>query len=361
MAISMRKEIDSLGPLNIPSYAYYGIRTMRAHLSFPSVSLPLHKELIVTLAQVKKAAAVANIRMGKLPRKLGGVMVLATDEVIRGLHTQNFILDSLHGGSSEAFNANMNEVIANRALELLLENKGDYRLCSPQEHVNLSQSAECTVSLAIRVALHRQVAHLARELEKLKARFSRLERRSILSEEKRLYAGVVRNLRAHRDRLQAPVDRLLGVRVMPVFLEDYLDDAFLPRMFSLLSESLQLDLRLIREPAEAADDGILPELSASLSKLSSALAKLCTKLLRAPLAKDGETMPERLETLRQVALQLAGNHRIVATASLLPAGTPQASPYVANTLLQSVTLLEHALFCLGGIVTMLEAAAEEKS
>src|SRR5690606_10681450 len=110
----------------IPKDAYYGVQTVRATENFPITGYRIHPELIKSLGIVKKAAALANMEVGLLDKEIGNYMVQAADEVIAGKLNDQFIVDPIQGGAGTSINMNANEVIANRALELMGEEKGDY-------------------------------------------------------------------------------------------------------------------------------------------------------------------------------------------------------------------------------------------
>lgn len=155
-----RIEKDFLGEQEIPYDAYYGIQTLRAAENFPITQYPLHKELIRALAMVKKAAALANMKTKGLYEGLGNAIVEAADEIIAGHMHDQFIVDPIQGGAGTSINMNANEVISNRALEILGKDKGDYTQLSPNTHVNMSQSTND----AFPTAIHISTLHLLTEL-----------------------------------------------------------------------------------------------------------------------------------------------------------------------------------------------------
>jgi aspartate ammonia-lyase len=147
-----RLEKDFLGEKEIPEDAYYGIQTIRAVENFPITGYRIHDDLIKALAMVKKAAAIANMNTSRLYSGLANVIIQATDEIIDGQWNDQFIVDPIQGGAGTSMNMNMNEVIANRGLELLGHRKGDYFQLSPNTHVNMSQSTNDVFPTAIHIA-----------------------------------------------------------------------------------------------------------------------------------------------------------------------------------------------------------------
>jgi aspartate ammonia-lyase len=147
-----RIEKDFLGEKEIPFEVYYGIQTMRAVENFPITGYRIDNSLIKALAMVKKAAAIANMNTTRLYKDLAGVIIQAADEIIAGKWDDQFIVDPIQGGAGTSMNMNVNEVIANRGLELLGKAKGDYFHLSPNTHVNMSQSTNDVFPTAIHIA-----------------------------------------------------------------------------------------------------------------------------------------------------------------------------------------------------------------
>src|SRR3990172_3293191 len=150
--MDFRKEKDSLGEKEVPAEAYYGIHTARALENFAISGLKPHPRLIQVYAMVKKAAALANMELGRLNKDIGQAIVKGADELIAGnLHDQ-ILVDVFHAGAGTSLNMNLNEVIANRASELVGGKKGQYSLIHPNDHVNMSQSTNDTFPTAMRIA-----------------------------------------------------------------------------------------------------------------------------------------------------------------------------------------------------------------
>lgn len=173
--MSHRIEKDFLGTLNVPSDAYYGIHSLRAAQNFSVSGFSVPEELIRALAEVKQACARANIRANLLARETGEAIVQAASEVIQGKLTDQFITDAFQGGAGTSLNMNMNEVLANRAIELLGGKKGAYHLVHPLDHVNLSQSTNDVYPTALKVAAIRMVLSLAEAIARLQGAFQEKE------------------------------------------------------------------------------------------------------------------------------------------------------------------------------------------
>ncbi len=147
-----RTEKDVLGEVKVPLNAYYGAFTQRASDNFQISGIRAHKEFLFSLASIKKAAAMANIQLRQLDEKLGNAIINAADEVIKGRFDNEFVLDVYQAGAGTPFNMSMNEVIANRATEILGGRLGQY-IVNPNNHVNMAQSTNDVIPTATRIAI----------------------------------------------------------------------------------------------------------------------------------------------------------------------------------------------------------------
>jgi len=166
---AVRKESDLIGELEIPANVYYGVQTQRAVNNFDisTAKLSHYRTFIWALGAVKKAAALANHELGLLDTKIKDAIVQACDEVMDGLFDDQFPIDMIQGGAGTSTNMNANEVIANRALEIMGYPRGDYEHCSPNDHVNLSQSTNDAYPTAIKLALIRMNQNLIEHVKQL--------------------------------------------------------------------------------------------------------------------------------------------------------------------------------------------------
>lgn len=165
--VQPRIEVDSLGEREVPGDVYYGIQTLRGHENFRITGYQVHPMLIRSLAIVKKATALANAELGRIPQQVAAAISQAVDEVIEGKLDREFILDPIQGGAGTSINMNVNEVLANRAIEILGGQPGDYAIVSPLNHVNMGQSTNDAVPTAARIALLKQLDPMLRSLETL--------------------------------------------------------------------------------------------------------------------------------------------------------------------------------------------------
>ncbi len=170
-----RTERDSLGVKRIPENAYYGIQTIRALENFPITGIPIahYPHLPIALAHIKKASADANRALGLLTAANHRAIVRACEEIVKGHYHEQFVVDVIQGGAGTSTNMNANEVIANRALELLGKRKGEYQHLHPLDDVNLSQSTNDVYPTALRIAAYLMLQDLKHSVEYCAAAFHR--------------------------------------------------------------------------------------------------------------------------------------------------------------------------------------------
>ena len=162
-----RTEKDSIGTKNVPEDVYYGVQSLRAAENFHITGLNMHPEIINSLAYIKKAAAITNCEAGLLDKKIAQAIVKACDEILGGKFHEDFIVDPIQGGAGTSLNMNANEVIANRANEILGGKKGDYSIVNPNDHVNCGQSTNDVIPTAGKMTSLRLLKNLKKELMKL--------------------------------------------------------------------------------------------------------------------------------------------------------------------------------------------------
>lgn len=198
MADKFRKERDTLGERDVPINAYYGIQTLRAIENFPVSGIPPKREFILASAMVKKAAALANMSIGGLKKNIGKAIVRAADEIMQGKLRKEFVVDVYQAGAGTSHNMNANEVIANRAIEMLGGKKGDYGIVHPNDHVNMSQSTNDTIPTSMRIAAIFMADGLTLELKRLE---------KALSDKSKEFDSIIKSGRTH---LQDAVPVRLG-------------------------------------------------------------------------------------------------------------------------------------------------------
>jgi aspartate ammonia-lyase len=196
--MASRIERDSLGERQVPAEAWYGIQTARAIENFPISDLRAPEALVVATVQVKKAAAEANLALGRLDARVGRAIIEAADEILAGRWRDQFVVDVYQAGAGTSHNMNVNEVLANLASEKLGGRRGEYRLVHPNDHVNMSQSTNDVYPTATRLALLATAGPLVASARLLAASLDRLASR---------FADVLKTGRTH---LQDAVPMTLG-------------------------------------------------------------------------------------------------------------------------------------------------------
>jgi aspartate ammonia-lyase len=183
-----RKEIDPLGERTIPKDAYYGIQTLRATENFPVSGIKAPLPFIKAYVLIKKSAAIANAQVGWLEEKTAKAIIQACDEVLAGKLLDQFVVDVFQAGAGTSFNMNVNEVLANRALEILGKAKGNYKTVNPNDHVNMGQSTNDTFPTALHVSVLMALQPLLSALDELADAFNKLGKK---------YANTLKSGRTH--------------------------------------------------------------------------------------------------------------------------------------------------------------------
>ena len=165
--MNYRMEADSIGEKQVPADAYYGVQSLRGCENFQITGLKLRPEFIISLAEIKKACAICNHAVGELDEKIKDAIVLACDEIIGGKLHDQFICDPIQGGAGTTANMNANEVIANRAIEILGGQKGDYAIVHPNDHVNRAQSTNDVIPTAAKITAAKLLRKAIIQVERL--------------------------------------------------------------------------------------------------------------------------------------------------------------------------------------------------
>ena len=255
----MRKEHDFLGEIEVPDEAYYGVQTMRAIENFTITGRRLDEDFIKSLAKVKKAAAQANMETGRLDRKIGNALVQAAEEIIDGEMLEHFPVDPIQGGAGTSINMNMNEVLCNRALEIIGEAKGRYDIISPNNHANMAQSTNDSLPTAIKVCLTYKSHNVTKALDYLA---------TALEAKAEEYKDILKMGRTH---LQDAVPITLG--------QDRMRRRFVAVSAALSGLSTALDLSTWAAPPSAP---VLTLNLPTLKLLRGSCAKSPARILRRP-------------------------------------------------------------------------------
>ncbi|MFA5296084.1 MAG: aspartate ammonia-lyase [Methanoregulaceae archaeon] len=348
---STRQEKDSLGEMAVPADAYYGIQTLRAVENFPVSGRREPPGLVRAYGSIKKAAALANMELGALDRERGAAIVAAADEIIRGQHADQFPVDIFQAGAGTSFNMNVNEVLANRALEILGRERGDYRYLSPNDHVNCSQSSNDTFPTASHVAvciaadrLQTVLLDLASAFEQKGDEFSSLPKPGrthlmdalpiTLGDEFRAYGtAIVRAAERVRERRDDLLEIALGGTATGTGANT--PQGYRETVIDILSELTSLPLVPARDSLEAlqsrsqmaAFSGALRELALELVRIANDLRLMgsgptagLAEILLPPVQPGSSIMPGKVnpvmaECLDMVCFQVIGNDTAVSLAA----------------------------------------------
>lgn len=371
-----RIEMDSLGQKEVPKEAYYGIQTLRALENFVVSGIKAPTVFVHAYIMVKKASAIANMKVGWLDEKVGGAIITACDEVLAGSFLDQFVVDVFQAGAGTSFNMNVNEVLANRALEILGKEKGDYKTLSPNDDVNMAQSTNDTFPTALHVATLLALAPLLSGLEELSKAFAKSSKKHAeaiksgrthlqdalpvtIGQEFRAYAAALKNtldqIRARSRRLE---EVALGATAVGTGANTHTN--FKRIAVSELSNIAGLALKPARNPFEALESrnavaavsGALKELALELIRIANDLRLLSsgptTGLAEIELPAvqpgssimPGKTNPVMAECLDMIAFQVVGNDLTVSLA--VQAGQMDLNvmtPLMMYNLLQSIQLL----------------------
>lgn len=378
--MTYRLEKDLIGSKEIPAEAYYGIQTLRAVENFPITGYGPHPELIRAFGYVKKAAALANAEVGLLKKEHAQYIAAACDEIIAGKLHDQFIVDSIQGGAGTSFNMNANEVIANRAIELMGGEKGNYQLLSPNTHVNMSQSTNDAFPTAIHIAVLRLGDGLKAKLENLilALREKELEFDHVikmgrthlqdavpirLGQEFGAYARVLtRDLERITQSLRHLDQVNMGATAVGTGLNARYD--YIKRVVEIMAEETGYPLVNAENLVDATQNtDSYTEVSAALKILAINLSKMANDLrlmasgprtgfgeINLPKRQPGSSImpgkvnPVMAEVINQIAFQVIGNDQTISLAS--EAGQLELNvmePVMVFNLLQSQSILQNGI------------------
>ncbi len=191
-------EKDSMGELPIPSEAYYGVQTQRAVINFPISGWKAYPELILATVQIKRAAVIANMALKQIDKKKGQAILQACEEMLSGKYHDHVVVDVFQAGAGTSFHMNINEILANRAIEILGGKRGDYKVVSPNDDVNFGQSTNDVIPTSLRVSIVLASKNTLPVMEKFRDAFAQKGKE---------FDGIVKSGRTH---LQDAVPVRLG-------------------------------------------------------------------------------------------------------------------------------------------------------
>ncbi len=381
MTQPVRVEHDLLGERAVPASAYYGVHTLRALENFAISGTPIsiYPDLVAALACVKEAAALANSELGLLDAERANAIRRACEEIREGALHEEFVVDVIQGGAGTSSNMNANEVICNRALELLGAAKGDYERLHPLDHVNLSQSTNDVYPTAVKLALNFAIRRLLEEMASLRKAFAEKAREfehvlkvgrtqlqdavpMTLGQEFSTYAVMLGEDEARLAEAAALIREInLGATAIGTGINA--DPGYAPLVTRLLSEVSGVPLVSSPDLVEATQDaGAFVQLSGVLKRIAVKLSKTCNDLrllssgpraglgeIQLPAVQAGSSiMPGKVnpvipEVVNQVAFEVIGNDVTVTMAA--EAGQLQLNafePVIAHSLFKSLQHLAAA-------------------
>ena len=377
-----RSEHDLLGDREVPDEFYYGVQTLRAleNFNISGVPLALYPVLIEALTRVKLAAARANADLGLLSRPIADAIEQACQEVIGGKLQNHFVVDMIQGGAGTSTNMNANEVIANRALEILGYEKGQYEFCHPNNHVNLSQSTNDVYPTALKLALMESNQGLVKVLGRLTQAFrdkatdfSHILKMGRTQLQDAVPMTLGQSFAAWATTLEEEVERL--EQNAALFLEVNMggtaigtginaDPAYGPKVIEHLREVSGFEVRRAPDLVEATQDtGSFVMYSSALKRLAVKLSKVCNDLrllssgprtgineINLPAMQPGSSiMPGKVnpvipEVVNQIAFKVIGNDLTVTLAA--EAGQLELNvmePVIAQSLFESIEMLKNGM------------------
>ncbi len=375
-----RVEKDSIGVRDVPGNVYYGVQSLRAAENFHITGLRMHPEIINSLAYIKKAAAITNCEVGMLEKPKAQAIVQACDEILADKFREDFIVDPIQGGAGTSLNMNANEVIANRAIELLGGSKGDYNIINPNDDVNCSQSTNDVIPTAGKMTSLRLLKNLKQELLRLY---------DALCKKREEFNGVIKMGRTQlQDAVPIRLGQEFGAYSVAIMRDIHrmdkamgemrtlnmggtavgtglnADEAYLRRIVPILSEVSDMDLVQAYDLIDATQNldafvavsGAVKACAVTLSKIANDL-RLMSSGPRAGLAEinlpakqngssimPGKVNPVIPEVVNQVAFNIIGNDMTITMAA--EAGQLELNafePIVFYCIFQSIDTLTYAV------------------
>ena len=397
-----RNEHDLLGNRKIPFEVYYGVQTLRAleNFNISGVALSFYPILIEALAVVKMAAAKANCDLGLLSRPITDAIVQACQEIISGKYHGHFVVDMIQGGAGTSTNMNANEVIANRALEILGYEKGDYKYCHPNNHVNLSQSTNDAYPTSVKIALINSnkklvevLISLIESFRKKAVEFSNVIKMGRTQLQDAVPMTLGQEFEAYAVMLGEEIQRL--EQNSKLFLEVNMgataigtginaEPGYGEKCIIHLREITKLDIVIAANLVEATQDtGAFIMYSSAVKRLAVKLSKICNdlRLLSSgprtgfneinlpPMQPGSSIMPGKVnpvipEVVNQIAFKVIGNDLTVTLAA--EAGQLQLNvmePVIVQSIFESIEMLKNGMTtlkykCIDGITANVKRCRE---
>ena len=377
-----RNEHDLLGDRAVPYERYFGIQTLRATENFniSGITLNFYPLLIQALAMVKMAAAKANYELGLLSKPIADAIVQSCSDIVNGKLQTQFVVDMIQGGAGTSTNMNANEVIANRALEILGYEKGDYKYCHPNNHVNLSQSTNDVYPTSIKIALINSNKTLLKTLDLLIIALSKksVEFSDVIKMGRtqlqdavpmtlgQAFEAYAVTFREEIDRLKQNSELFLEVNMGATAIGTGInsDPDYSAKCIEHLREITGLNIKLSENLVEATQDtgafvmysSAVKRLAVKLSKMSNDLRLLSSgpraglnEINLPPMQPGSSIMPGKVnpvipEVVNQIAFKVIGNDLTVTLAA--EAGQLELNvfePVIVQSLFESIEMLKNGI------------------
>jgi aspartate ammonia-lyase len=376
--MATRKEIDPLGERAIPKNAYFGIQTLRATENFPVSGIKAPLPFIKAYVLIKKSAAVANSQVGWLDQKVAKAIIEACDEILAGKLLDQFVVDVFQAGAGTSFNMNVNEVIANRALEIFGKQKGDYKLVGPNDHVNMGQSTNDTFPTALHVSVLMALQPLLGALDGLAGAFEELGKKNAhvlksgrthlqdavpvtVGQEFSAYGSAIADASAELRKRQENLHAVAlggtatgtGANTHPDYKRLAIAELAKQTGFPLKPAKNNFEALQSHRPAQSVSSG-LKELALELIRIANDLRLLASgpttgfnEITLPPVQPGSSIMPGKVnpvmaECLDMVAFQVIGND--LATSMAVQAGQLELNvmmPAIAYNMLFSIQILSN--------------------
>lgn len=349
--MNFRLESDSIGEKQVPKEAYYGVQSLRAAENFRITGYRLNEEFIKSLAEVKKASIITNAEVGLIEKNIEKAVIQACDEIIAGKLHEEFIVDPIQGGAGTSMNMNVNEVIANRASEILGGIKGEYKMVHPNDHVNYGQSTNDVIPTAGKLTTYKL---LLKAIEELKRLYSSLKEKSVefddvikmgrtqmqdavpvrLGQEFKAYSTIINK---DIERLEKAKEELTVINMGGTAIGTGInaDKTYLRRITPVLSDVSKIELTQAEDLIASTQSldvfvivsGVVKTCAVNLSKISNDLRLMSSGPrtgfgeINLPSKQNGSSiMPGKVnpvipEVVSQVAFNIIGNDMTITMAA----------------------------------------------
>ncbi|MFL0253140.1 aspartate ammonia-lyase [Clostridium neuense] len=398
--MEFRIESDSIGEKRVPKDAYYGVQTLRGANNFNITGLKLNVEFIKSIIQVKKAAAITNEEIGLLKKDISEAIITACNEILEGSFYDDFIIDPIQGGAGTSMNMNANEVIANRSIEILGGEKGNYDIVNPNDHVNMGQSTNDVIPTAGKITALKLMSKVIKKLNELCDAFDKkgeefkdvikMGRTQLqdavpitLGQEFKAYSSVIRRDINRIQKLEEEL-KILNIGGTAIGTGINADTKYIKRIIPNLCKVTGIELYQAENLIDATQNldsfsaisGAIKTCAVNLSKIANDLRLMSSGPrtgigeINLPAMQNGSSiMPGKVnpvipEVINQIAFNIVGNDVTVNMA--VEAGQLELNafePVIFYNIFQAVEMLTNGVDtfitnCISGITANRERCSE---